>query len=509
MRKLVIIGLDGVSPWLIKELLAREKIPTIKKIIDRGFFTTLKSVTPPVSIPAWPSLVSGKNPGELGCFTLFSKKGYDKTIRPVQNFVPFWEELDVKCGIMNIPGTYPVKPMNGFMMSGLFTPTGASDFLYPAELKKEIDSELKDFAFSVSWNNDDDFLKRIFHLSELRFSIATKLYLKQKPDLFMLVETNTDSLLHNMMKYIDPSSPLYSSNKYEEKIYDYFADLDSLIGGFLKIVGEDVEVMIVSDHGFTSLQGTFALNKWLEDQGFLVVRGHSKGPQKVLSFFGINKTSMEKLLSTLHLKKLIYSRFRGSGLGDLIPDANGISWYTAVRQGMIDFKKTKAFSAIDQGFIYINDDSEEQGSVTKEEYHRVREEIIKSLQKIKIPGGELVVKKKEELFHGPLIEDAPDLVVFDKSFHHWPITAVRCPQLFNKVTEGKIKSGDHHSDGILISSQKSLGKKEYSLMDIHGIILQFFEKKSHVGGQAANSSFDEKKGEQDVIQRLEDLGYLG
>ena len=89
MPKLVIIGLDGVSPWLIKELLAQEKIPTIKKVIDHGLFATLKSVTPPVSIPAWLSLVSGKNPGELGCFTLFSKKGYDKTIRPVHNFVPF------------------------------------------------------------------------------------------------------------------------------------------------------------------------------------------------------------------------------------------------------------------------------------------------------------------------------------------------------------------------------------------------------------------------------------
>lgn len=62
-RKVCVIGFDGATFDLIEPFMKRGLLPHFQKLLDEGSSASLISVIPPVSAPAWVSLVTGKNPG--------------------------------------------------------------------------------------------------------------------------------------------------------------------------------------------------------------------------------------------------------------------------------------------------------------------------------------------------------------------------------------------------------------------------------------------------------------
>ena len=65
-RKLLVIGLDGATFNLILPWVREGKLPNIKKIMNDGIHTGLMSTKPPMTCPAWPAFMTGKNPGKFG-----------------------------------------------------------------------------------------------------------------------------------------------------------------------------------------------------------------------------------------------------------------------------------------------------------------------------------------------------------------------------------------------------------------------------------------------------------
>ena len=65
-RKVLVIGLDGLTFDLIDPLMERGWLPHISRMRDRGYSAVLRSTVPPVSAPAWTSLITGVNPGKHG-----------------------------------------------------------------------------------------------------------------------------------------------------------------------------------------------------------------------------------------------------------------------------------------------------------------------------------------------------------------------------------------------------------------------------------------------------------
>ena len=63
--KLLVIGLDCASPELVFEEF-REDLPNLSKMVENGLYGTLKTCMPPITIPAWMVMFTGKKPGELG-----------------------------------------------------------------------------------------------------------------------------------------------------------------------------------------------------------------------------------------------------------------------------------------------------------------------------------------------------------------------------------------------------------------------------------------------------------
>ena len=62
--RVAVIGLDCATPQLLFKDLASE-VPNITKLMNRGMWGDLASITPPSTVPAWACAMTGKTPGQL------------------------------------------------------------------------------------------------------------------------------------------------------------------------------------------------------------------------------------------------------------------------------------------------------------------------------------------------------------------------------------------------------------------------------------------------------------
>ncbi|TMA78452.1 MAG: phosphodiesterase, partial [Deltaproteobacteria bacterium] len=63
--KLLIIGLDSAAPALVFERW-RSDLPTLAGLMARGAYGPMRSTHPPITVPAWTSMMASRDPGELG-----------------------------------------------------------------------------------------------------------------------------------------------------------------------------------------------------------------------------------------------------------------------------------------------------------------------------------------------------------------------------------------------------------------------------------------------------------
>ena len=479
--KLVVIGLDGMPKELIDLLITENKIPNLQKFIDENTLHQLKSTIPPISFPAWPVMLTGKNQAEIGCYETFSKKNYSYGTKSFSNLRNIWDDLSdagKTVGIINMPGTYPAKKVNGFMITGIYTPSLKDNFIYPKELKEELKEELKNYDFFIRYNNKSDFIQKIISLIKIRFKIIDKLYFKHQPDFFIFEENTTDWIQHCFSKYIHESHPLYEKSDYKDLVYNYFELLDSLIGKFLAKLDPDTKIMIVSDHGSQPRKGKFFINKLLEEKGFFKTKSNLPVPLRIMNQLKLDDEKILYILSKLKIKKIISRILAGTKLNrKMIRTGGGINWNVAIEKDLIDWENTKAFSMF-AGFIYINKKGrEKQGIISNEEYEEVRNQIIKELSKVK--EIELVIYKKEDLYYGKDFENAPDIVVHEKSFQYWPIDSVKADKFVVPSDKYAYHNGTHSLHGIFISNLPDIPERISDVSFVGKKIRQFFGMKNN------------------------------
>ena len=175
-KKVLILGFDGMDPYLTNVWMSEGKLPAFKRLIGQGGFRRLGTSIPPQSPVAWSNFIAGTNPGGHGIFDFIHRdpKNYwpvfsaalteeaKKTIR-VGNWVlpikggdvrnlrqgqAFWqilEEHDIPATIFKMPANYPPVPSRQKTFSGLGTPDllgNYNSFRYyttePKEIKEDI-----------------------------------------------------------------------------------------------------------------------------------------------------------------------------------------------------------------------------------------------------------------------------------------------------------------------------------------------------------------------------------
>lgn len=288
-RKIVVIGLDCLTPQLVFDQW-QDELPTLSRLREQGIWGPLESTVPPITVPAWSSMMTGRDPGELGFYGFRNRgdHGYGELLFATSALVPdkrVWDLLsdagrDVV--VLGVPQTYPPTPVRGYLVSCFLTPSTESEYTYPSSLKQEIASAVGEYILDVDnfrSEDKDEILHRIYTMTERRFQLAEHL-LRTKPwDFFMVVEMGPDRIHHGFWKYHDPTHPKHQpGNPYQHAIRDYYRYLDGCLGQLLRHVPEDAAVLVVSDHGAKGMQGGICVNEWLIQQGYLALRAPVEQP---------------------------------------------------------------------------------------------------------------------------------------------------------------------------------------------------------------------------------------
>lgn len=210
----------------------------------------------------------------------------------------------------------------------------------------------------------------------------------------MLVFSGVDQVEHYFYR------DFIEQGTFAEAMLTYYRKVDEAMGRILdQVEEEEITLFVMSDHGMQPFKQYFCLNLWLHQKGLLVFKQPLRKllKQKLIQF--LNKSGIKKAL----LKSVNLRRFSTGAI------SNALSFND------IDFARTQAY-AYGFGSIRINlQGRDADGVVDSLDYDAVREQIIRELE---AENADLNGHKREEIYSGPFVKRAPDLVV--TSDRYWP-----------------------------------------------------------------------------------------
>ncbi len=366
-EKVVILGLDGAPYSLIKQFIHKGIMPNLAHIVDEGTLSQMDTSIPEISSVAWTTFFTGVNPAKHGIYGFMDLKpnSYEMYFPNSQNIraKTLWGKLGdhgKRSVIVNVPSTYPAKPLNGTLISG-FVAIDLAKATYPPSLLpmlEQVDYQL-DVDASKAQKSLEEFAQSLVKVLDAREKVLWHLLVNEQWDLFVGVITETDRLHHYLWVAIEDPQ-----HQYHDFFKSFYTRIDRFIGMVYEWFRGKGVFMIMSDHGFCKIQKEVYLNNWLISEGYL-------------KFSTPNPKSYED----------------------------------------ID-KESKAFN-MDPARIYLNLKGKyPYGCVSPgEEYDTTREELKSKLLEIKIDGVPVIQKVffKEDLYHGPFLNAAPDILLLP----HW------------------------------------------------------------------------------------------
>jgi len=393
MRKLVVLGLDGFNPELVKAW--SDDLPTLMEFQDEGLWGKMESTAPPSTLPAWACAHTGRNPGYLGVWgsTFRNNFSYTEQQDLGANIYGRPEEVNYrrderdplfrlllkrgqKVAIINIPNSWPPpRVTGGYCVSGSAIPDGDQDYTWPESLKNEVEELVGKYIVHASEPGTDyremDLHKaseRIRRMDEQRFTLLKHFIANKQCDYIFAVITGTSEMAHLFYRHFDKSHKRYEKNpKHSESLKNYYMYIDEELGEIRDALDNETVLLVHSAYAVQRLDGRVNLNEWLIDQGYMVLK---KYPPKV------------------HPMKDV----------------------------KVDWSKTRAWSLGRTGRIYLNVKGREaKGIVDEDAYDSLLDELSAKLREFKDESGNSMnveTLKGTQIHTDPKARYGPDLFVF-------------------------------------------------------------------------------------------------
>jgi len=379
----LVLGFDGASPRLIDQWI--DDLPAFRAMRERGVYGETIPPTPAQTPVAWTTFMTGNNPGNHGIFSFaLRRKGtYERDIiRPDMirsNTLPrILNDAGRKVAMINIPMTDTDK-VNGFIVPGFMSLK--QGIAYPPSVKEKIHrkfgierilGDLEVETLERVQSDPDLFFEKVDELTDQMAEVSLWLSQEEPWDFFMVVFMGLDRVQHFFWEYIDATHRFHKVGKYGDLAKRCYRRFDKIVSDFTRSLEDDTTVIVLSDHGFCPVHTELILNDYLEDKGFLT----------------------------------------------------GVS-------GKVDVEKSQAIS-YGYGDIWLNLKGREPAGLigAGEEYEATRTKIVQYLSGLSVNGEKAVkdVKRREDLWCGGYLSDAPDLTaIFKVGFQ-----AARRPELSGK-----------------------------------------------------------------------------
>lgn len=555
MNRVVVIGIDSATLDLIEPYAAAGHLPYIARLLREGVYAPMRSTLPVMSPPAWTSMITGQNPGKHGIydFLRFIPGTYRiQATRSDQTSYRTIFDLASQQGqrvlAINIPLTYPPRPVNGVMLAGPIVPSRGI-FTHPPELSQHLQAVGYRQEVDMRYTRGAD----AAYLDELRTvtssQVQTFLWLLQREpwNLAMIVLRAVDEVMGFMWHHSDPQHPWHdpvAAQEFGGAICAIHQLIDHAVGAIIGAAGPGATVVLVSDHGGGPCYKEVFLNIWLEQQGWLVRKRHHP-------LDGLRRTVQQRVgLTRDNIAPRLNSRWAWAIRNRiplpvqhvLVPEQQNPTLSDSV-----DWTRTRAYSMGNIGQIYLNlKGREPQGIVDPgRERDQLLDQITHALAQLTDEGEPVLdaVYRSEEIYHGPYATKGPDLNILMRGMSYitqsWREMAGH--QLF--APPGSY-SGTHRLHGLMALHGPAvlpLGRQDEVQIvdmaptllwllglaipdDLDGALLTRFLRPevlaAHPPGSVAvadtptpheaapAAGWADSAEEQEVLDRLRDLGYL-
>lgn len=432
-KHLFILSIDGTPFTLLKELMERGLMPNLARLAGQSDFRQMDSVQPPISSSAWASFLTGKSPAEHGIMGFVERNPQTMewllprgdAIRG-ETILQKLSRANKRVFSMNVPMTCPPQPVNGILIAGFL-----ADDLTTATYPAPIGTLLKARGYRIDADTElaksdlPAFVEHLLHVLDKRVEAMWHFWRQERWDFFMTHVMESDRLFHFLWEHYQKKERPYAS------LFERFMQkIDHLIGTVNEAVHDDTALMLLSDHGFTTLKSEVSLNRWLHDRGLL--RWRTFPPQS---------------------------------LKDLHPDSKAYALYP--------------------GRLYVNlKGREHSGTVAgRTAYEEVRAFLRHALMELKDDYGNFVVKEvlnQEDLSGSPAglldpkgspagLNHLPDLLAvahegYDLKGRLWD----------ERVFDKTIFNGMHtFNDAFILSKGISLPGRRMAIKDVAPVVLSF------------------------------------
>jgi predicted AlkP superfamily phosphohydrolase/phosphomutase len=493
-------------------------------------------------------MTTGKNPGKIGIFGFLRMRENGATsivTSECQDSPAIWHilgEYGLHVGVLNVPATYPPSPVNGFMVTGLLTPS-TRGYTFPPELASELDLQVNGYVIEPIPSRDEDLVTELERVLTKQLNAAKYLMSRRHWDFAMFVIRTLDIAQHHLW----PVPGIGGSYKAIKSCYEM---ADKAVGTLSDQARDDAYLMVASDHGAAPLFLTFFANEWLIRQGLLSMKDRRVGL--------LDKVALRTLLKRMILDNIPVPIIRT--VMNLMPSrlVEALTKVAITKESVnqltssVDWSKTWAFSLPGFSGIFINRRREHDPAAAniESDCERIREEICGKLRKIDRAGPfevKFTVWKREEVYRGKHLGSAPDIVFKIQARQSQCEDYGEC-YVSGILGEGKVwglppTPGGHRSEGIWMIMGPGIKKIELGadIVDLMPTILRIFDVPipNDLDGRVLSEVFQEEKAvkavrehkrsvpqeqppdsdhvpttlsaaeEEEIADRLRRLGYLG
>jgi predicted AlkP superfamily phosphohydrolase/phosphomutase len=283
--RIVLFGVNGAEWDIIKPLLLRGEMPNLARVIERGVSGKMRTISAP-NCPKIYSIFETSTPPQENGITGFLIHGVTANTNMLRR-QPLWSllsESGISVGMANVPATFPVRPINGYMISGMLTrgkdcedgvlcspklsEVTGGDAVYPRSMAQELEKNVGDFhidcarmpeakdlpghevATVYSW------LAQVTKIREEQRKLFDYLLANHPTDFTFFVQSCEDRVGHWLYP-IQPYNVGYNSKVHTIQVNafpDQYRAMDKVLGTILRHVDENTMLMIISDHGIKPLR---------------------------------------------------------------------------------------------------------------------------------------------------------------------------------------------------------------------------------------------------------------
>jgi predicted AlkP superfamily phosphohydrolase/phosphomutase len=439
--RVILFGLDGATYTVLDDLVQRGVMPFFGEFTGRGTRATLRSTVPPLTPPAWTSMVTGRSPGHHGIhnFMQFESPSsrFNRVVTTRQlRCETIWSiaaRQGRRAGCLNFVAHNPPPRIDGFVIPGWMTWRWIRNQSHPGDIinqlkealpnldLKELGMDFTEEQKAVHGAELDDYDAWVdLHIRRERqwFDILRHQLKHDTASLVGIVFDGVDKLQHLLWSHLDPAlapeNPSPSFLRIRKRCDDYFRQIDAFLAETVELAGPDGNVFVVSDHGFCGTSETLYINAWLAREGYLTWNDSA-----------VQADADSHRLGVAH-QHLIQA---------------------------IDLERTTAYAdtASSNGIHIVVRGVRGPHGIPLQDYNRFRAELIGKLQIHCVnDAGQPLVRRvwtREEIFAGESMDVAPDLTL---ELHDHGFFSTLCSSVVSK--HRPVPVGTHHPDGILVAA---------------------------------------------------------